>query len=221
MSPLEILTGINPRRPETFIDEALNGEERAPDLEETFLDNHSKRLAETYDKVRSKITGTQEKTKQRVKCKGKPFEMGQLVRRKLTSAERSKYGKKLSPYKSERYKIVKRLKDTYWITPCETSQRRQTVLRRHFDDLEPAPEINHLSWEESDHDTGSLKRRIIVPSRRYPSRSRTAAKYLQVKMQGKKHSEDIAKGVPQQAHGEGMQDSDTMTDEDEEYLSAE
>ena len=58
-------------------------------------------------KSKERIEYHQEKQKQRVTEPGKPFEIGQLVRRKLQHSERRKLGK-MAPYKSPRYRVIDR-----------------------------------------------------------------------------------------------------------------
>ena len=74
---------------------------------------------------------------------------------------RRKLGKKCSPYQSGRYVVIERRGVTYYVRPVDDDSAR--VMRRHYDDLEAAPQ-QMLSWEESE-DSGSCsltERDVIV-----------------------------------------------------------
>ena len=69
------------------------------------------------------------------------------MRLKLSTAERrSRGGKKISPFLSRRYRVVKVLRGgwSYLVTPEDEPTACPKV--RHYDELEPAPTIAY-SWE--------------------------------------------------------------------------
>ena len=88
-----------------------------------------------YRKVKKCIEYHQEKRKQRVTEPGKPFEIGQLVHRKLQHSERRKLGK-MAPYKSPRYRVIDRKGCTYWCQQLQTANPR--IYQRHYNELEAA-----------------------------------------------------------------------------------
>ena len=78
---------------------------------------------------------------------------------------RRKPGKKCSPYQSGRYVVIERRGVTYYVRPVDDDSAR--VMRRHYDDLEAAPQQHQmLSWEESE-DSGScsLTERDVIRER--------------------------------------------------------
>ena len=95
---------------------------------------------------------------------------------------RRKLGKKLSPYQSGRYVVIERRGVTYYVRPVDGDSAR--VMRRHYDDLEAAPQ-QMLSCEESE-DSGSCSdtERAVIRERpvspRYPRRERRPTRRLQM-----------------------------------------
>ena len=104
---------------------------------------------------------------------------------------RRKLGKKLSPYQSGRYVVIERRGVTYYVRPVDGDSAR--VMRRHYDDLEAAPQ-QMLSCEESE-DSGSCSdtERAVIRERpvspRYPRRERRPTRRLQMDARNKEYDE--------------------------------
>ena len=142
-------------------------------------------------KARIKMAQHERIERSKVTCRGKEFEIGQYVRRKLTEGERRKFGKKLSAVKSERYIVTKKVGNTYWIRK-ENDLDHEHVTKRHFNDLEPAPKENNnipMRSEEVYYFPTPARYTDSEPERRYPRRERSSTKFFQAKFQGQHHDE--------------------------------
>ena len=89
------------------------------------------------------------------RARGQPFEVGDLVRLRLTQAERSRRGGKISPVVSPLYKVSEVLRG-FTASRLHGSGRRGDVKIRHYNDLvRPAATANEEPRRESDLETAS------------------------------------------------------------------
>ena len=197
--PLSLLLDQSPRCPETLISRALaesgddewGSHDRRRNQIGLRVTANLGRLNRVYTKVRSRIESAQRTRAARWTPRGAPFEVGQHVRRKLQPAERRKLGKKLSPYQSGRYVVVERRGVTYYVRPI--NDETAPVMRRHYDDLEAAPQ-QMMSWERSgdsesscDSDRHVMRAQPVSP--RYPRRERRPTRRLQMHARNKTYDD--------------------------------
>ena len=153
--------------------------------------NTIQKMDKIFRSVRRRIAQCQEKRKVRAIQRGVPYEVGQVVRRKLSPAER-RLGK-LAPYKSSRYVIIEKQGDTYWCRKIDGTNPR--TIQRHYNNLELA-QAGTLSWEKNIMDQKRTDSELDTEDdfcgpvsqdqreqpeeyrRRYPMRQRNCVRYL-------------------------------------------
>lgn len=107
----------------------------------------TKKIERELHAVREKVASAQGRRNEKYRSRGEAFQVGESVRLKLSTVERpGKGGKKISPFLSRRYRVVKVLRGgwSYQVIPEDEPTARAKV--RHYDELERAPTTAY-SWE--------------------------------------------------------------------------
>ena len=221
VAPHDLLFGMPARRPESLIKERSRSESD-PDYHPTGLDNREvaeevvrkklQHIERALEDSRRKIAIAQKKRNKKHQCRGEPFQVGDNVRLKLSAAERHvKGGRKLAPYLSRRYVVVKVLRGgwSYLVTPSDDLSGRARV--RHYDELEKAP-FQRYSWEPISTDTlipgDEGKKEDMVKDVRRSGRNRRPPQRLQVNPRNIRYESE------EELHWDSSE-----SEEDEEYSS--
>ena len=142
-TPFELLFARSARRPESAVSESRARDEQAPlrstDGRDAEVAERRRKLDEIHQKAQVSVHNSQTVRVQRgaVKARGQPFEVGDLVRLRLTPAERSRRGGKLAPVLSSLYKVIEVLRGgwTYRVSRLSGVGRKSDVKIRHYNDL--------------------------------------------------------------------------------------
>ena len=106
-----------------------------------------------------------------------PYEVEQVVRRKLSPAKR-RLGK-ISPYKISRYVIIEKQGETYWCREIEETNPR--TIQRHYNDLELAQEGHYrgrtTSWIRGGVTVNWIQKMTFVD--RYQKRRESSLKNIE------------------------------------------
>ena len=152
-SPHELVFGLPARRPEHVIGlKSTDPDFTFPDLSnaavaQKLVREKTRKIQRALHAVREKVALAQDRRNDRYRSRGDAFRVGECVRLKLSTAERRiKGGKKMSPFLSRRYRVVKVLRGgwSYQVIPEDEPTARVKV--RHYDELERAPTSTY-SWE--------------------------------------------------------------------------
>ena len=164
-SPFELLFARPARRPESAVGDDVIGHGPAPtqpaDGTGDEVTERRRLLEELHREAQVSVHHVQKERVQRsiTRARGQPFEVGDLVRLRLTPAERSRKGGKMSAVVSPLYKVseVLRVGWTYRVLRLHGSGRRGDVKIRHYNDLvRPAANAHEEPQRESCSETASL-----------------------------------------------------------------
>lgn len=142
----------------------------------------TKKIQRALHAVREKVALAQGRRNEKYRSRGEAFQVGEIVRLKLSTAERrSKGGKKISPFLSRRYRVVKVLRSGWSYQVVQEDEPTARAKVRHYDELERAPTTAY-SWETPNeaaqpHPSDASNDRQPV---RRPSRCRRPPEQLQV-----------------------------------------
>ena len=153
-SPFELLFARPARRPESAFSETVT--QGAKDSNREVTDRRHQ-LDELHHKVQVSVHEVQNARVQRsvTRARGQPFEVGDLVRLRLSHAERSRKGGKLSPVLSPIYKVAEVLRGgwTYRLNHLHGRGKRGDVKVRHYNDLVCLPasiDREEAAWRDSE-----------------------------------------------------------------------
>ena len=142
LSPFELLFARAARRPESAVGEAaVDGPPPLPATSSVSGEVIERRrlLDELHREAQVSVRRAQNARVQQsvAKARGQPLEVGDAVRLRLTPAERSRNGGKMSPVLSPIYKVVEVLRGgwTYRVSRLRGAGRGADVKVRHYNDL--------------------------------------------------------------------------------------
>ena len=156
--PIQLMVGQQPRCPEQAVTrervERLDSTIRPGDNATTrawkLVVAKEKLLDRAVTAARQQIQSSQSKrVEKNAQEETEQYELGDLVRRKLSDSERAGIGgKKVAPRYSGAYKVTKKIGQgwTYQLTPEPGTEGRPK--KRHFNDLKPAHAMNTTSEEQ-------------------------------------------------------------------------
>ncbi|XP_043207685.1 uncharacterized protein LOC122373556 [Amphibalanus amphitrite] len=162
-SPFELLFARPARRPESAVSEGV------PDGEPGHLPaaggysgevaERRRLLDELHRETQVSVRNVQNARVQQsvARARGQPFEVGDAVRLRLTHAERSRKGGKMSPVLSQLYKVVEVLRGgwTYRVSRLFGTGKGTDIKIRHYNDLvRPAAQPDEVPRLESDASSG-------------------------------------------------------------------
>jgi hypothetical protein len=108
-----------------------------------------------FHTIRRRIQDAQTQRQQKHASDAVPFELGETVRRKLSTAERGKEGGKLAAFKSRcRYQVVGRNGWTYTLRKLDQSGK---TLTRHHNKLERAPQRGQTDLQEGQEEAEAVE----------------------------------------------------------------
>ena len=166
-SPFELLFARSARRPETCISDppAASGADPAAttQLPAEEVTQRQQLLDQLQRKAQEGVERAQAKRVEQsvVRSRGQPFEVGDYVRLRLTSAERERTGGKMSPALSPLYKVVEVLSGGWScrLLKLQDSIKARVEKIRHFNDLvrfaagpAEAEEYHPVVHEDADDD---------------------------------------------------------------------
>ena len=161
-SPFELLFARPARRPESAISEIVADGGPAPlpatDGSSGEVIERRRLLDELHREAQVSVRNVQNVRVQHsiARARGQPFEIGDAVRLRLTHAERSRKGGKMSPVLSPMYRVVEVLRGgwTYRVSRLHGTGRGTDVKIRHYNDLvRPAAQPDEAPRLESDAET--------------------------------------------------------------------
>ena len=143
-SPYELLFARPARRPESAIGETADVPEQPDQPQHDEVMARRRRLDHAHAEAKVSVKHAQDARVEKSlgQARGHPFEVGDLVRLRLTAAERSRRGGKLSPVLSDLFRVAQVLKGgwTYRVSRLQhTGVTRRDEKIRHFNDLVRSP----------------------------------------------------------------------------------
>ncbi|KAK3877481.1 hypothetical protein Pcinc_017807 [Petrolisthes cinctipes] len=154
-SPHELVFGLPARRPEQVMTREISTTDpdfTFPDLSnaaiaQKLVREKTQKIQRALHVVRERVALAQGRRNEKYRSRGEAFQVGESVRLKLSTAERrSKGGKKMSPFLSRRYRVVKVLRGGWSYQVIPEDEPTALVKVRHYDELQRAPTTAY-SWE--------------------------------------------------------------------------